>query len=87
MTGVLLITLSSFIISIILSLVYFYLFKNDKAIEEIVKMLPGYNCNVCGYGSCQGMATNALTTLEALPKCKFLKADQIKKITTYLKKS
>ena len=33
----------------------FYINENEK-VEEIYKMLPGYNCGACGYVSCEEMA-------------------------------
>ena len=43
--------------------------KEDERIEEIEKMLPGYNCGSCGQPGCKGFAQGVLGgTVEKLSK-------------------
>ena len=60
--------------------------KEDKRLEEVTKMLPGYNCGACGYPGCSGMAEALVEGKEKSPvKCKPSKQDRIDKIVQYLK--
>lgn len=60
--------------------------KEDHRIEEITKMLPGYNCGACGYPGCSGMAEALVNGEEKSPdKCKPSKKDQKDAIVNYLK--
>lgn len=60
--------------------------KEDTRVEEITKMLPGYNCGACGYPGCSGMAEALVNKEEATPdKCKPSKKENKDKIFQYLK--
>lgn len=60
--------------------------KEDHRVEDITKMLPGYNCGACGYPGCNGMADALVTGKEKTPdKCKPSKKDTKEAIVTYLK--
>ena len=47
MIGVIYFTIIACVLSIVITILNNYLFKNNKE-EEILKMLPGYNCGACG---------------------------------------
>lgn len=60
--------------------------KEDTRIEDITKMLPGYNCGACGYPGCSGMAEALVNKEESNPnKCKPSKPETKEAIVTYLK--
>lgn len=62
--------------------------KEDTRVEEITKMLPGYNCGACGYPGCSGMAEALVNKKEATPdKCKPSKKENKEKIMNYLKEN
>lgn len=62
--------------------------KEDTRVEEITKMLPGYNCGACGYPGCCGMAEALVNKKEATPdKCKPSKKENKEKIMNYLKEN
>lgn len=70
MIGIIILTLSAFIISILIVILDSTLKKNDELIDEIEKRLPGYNCGGCGCGSCRGMATCILKDPDIYKKCR-----------------
>lgn len=46
--------------------------------SDIVKLLPGFNCGICGYANCESFAA-AILKKEALPdKCKILEQERFK---------
>ena len=47
--------------------------KEDTRIEEVTKMLPGYNCGACGFGSCSGMMHALMKDKNAINKCRVCK--------------
>ena len=49
------------------------LYKINKKEEEILKMLPSYNCGSCGYLGCSDMASEILKDSSVLEKCKIAK--------------
>lgn len=58
--------------------------EEDKRVEDITKLLPGYNCGMCGHPGCNGLA-NAIVFEGADSKlCKPGKQDMRDKIKTYL---
>ena len=60
--------------------------KEDKRVEEVTKMLPGYNCGACGHPGCSGMAEALVSGEETNPaKCKPSKKDRVDQIVAYLK--
>ena len=76
MTGVLLFTLITLILSISIVLLNKYLFNEKSKVDEIEKSLPGYNCGACGYGSCSGMAEALLKDKDAINKCRLTKSKE-----------
>ncbi|MGI6360628.1 MAG: (Fe-S)-binding protein [Acholeplasmatales bacterium] len=61
--------------------------KEDPRIDEVEKMLPGYNCGACGTPGCRGFAT-MIVSGEAgnLKRCKPGKVDaNFNPILEYLK--
>lgn len=59
--------------------------KEDNRIEEITKMLPGYNCGSCGFPGCSGMAEALVKGEEKTPdKCRPSKPEQKEAIVKYL---
>ena len=47
MSGVIYFTIIAFVLSLIIVILNNILFSKNKE-DEIVKMLPGYNCGACG---------------------------------------
>lgn len=84
MSGIIILTLTSFIISIILVTVYSKLKKQDEEIHEILKHLPGVNCSLCGYGTCEGMANAMLQDKEQYKKCKILRGNKLEEMKEFL---
>lgn len=77
-----------FILGLGLALASHYLHvKEDTRIEEITKMLPGYNCGACGNAGCAGLASKIIAGEEHnLSVCKPGKADKnFEPIIEYLK--
>jgi electron transport complex protein RnfB len=58
--------------------------EEDPAIEDVVNLLPRYNCGACGYPGCKEMAI-ALLNKEIKPSgCKPIKKDAIPALQEYL---
>ncbi|MCK5731652.1 MAG: Fe-S protein [Tenericutes bacterium] len=75
-----------FILGILISFVskVFYV-EEDPSIEEVVELLPKYNCGACGFPGCKEMAI-ALLNNEAKPAlCKPMKKDSVPPLQAYLK--
>lgn len=75
-----------FILGILISVVskVFYV-EEDPSIEEVVELLPRYNCGACGFPGCKEMAI-ALLNKEAKPTlCKPLKKESLPPLEEYLK--
>lgn len=86
MIGILVLTLTAFILSIILTIVSAIVTREDSLIEEVEKMLPGLNCGGCGYGSCKGMACEILkNNIEAYQNCRPLRGEKKEKLEEYLR--
>lgn len=73
MQGIIYFTIIAFILSIIIITLNNLLNKRNKKEEEILKMLPSYNCGSCGYLGCSDMASEILKDSSALEKCKIAK--------------
>ncbi len=84
MVGIIVMTVTSLILGLILALVDQYINKDIKEVKDIEIMLPGYNCNSCGMGSCRGMAEHAIIDSNNLKRCRFLKKEQLQEIITYI---
>ena len=75
-----------FVLGILISVVskVFYVHE-DPSIEEVVELLPRYNCGACGFPGCKEMAI-ALLNKEAKPAlCKPLKKESLPPLEEYLK--
>ena len=72
MIGVIYFTIIACVLSIVITILNNYLFKNNKE-DEILKMLPGYNCGACGFGSCSGMMHALMKDKNAINKCRVCK--------------
>ena len=72
MIGVICFTIIACVLSIFITILNNYLFKNNKE-DEILKMLPGYNCGACGFGSCSGMMHALMKDKNAINKCRVCK--------------
>lgn len=75
-----------FILGILISVVskVFYV-EEDPSIQEVVDLLPRYNCGACGFPGCKEMA-QALLNKEAKPVlCKPLKKESLPPLEDYLK--
>ena len=83
MQGIIILTITALILGIILAVTQELL--RDKRVEELEKMLPGYNCGACGHGSCKGMAEAILENNEEYKKCRILKGDKLISLEEYLK--
>jgi len=67
---------TGFVLGFLIFLVgkYFYV-EEDKRLDEIVELLPKYNCGACGYPGCKEMA-GALLAHESKPTgCKPIKKE------------
>lgn len=58
--------------------------EEDHRAEEILAMLPGYNCGGCGYPGCAGMAAAIADGSGDVVNCKPSKPEQKEKIKQYL---
>lgn len=58
--------------------------EEDHRVEDILAMLPGYNCGGCGNPGCAGMAAKLVEGESTIDKCKPCKADAKQAIIAYL---
>ncbi|HHU54718.1 MAG TPA: hypothetical protein GXZ63_02750 [Mollicutes bacterium] len=87
MIGILIMTVSAFVLGIILAIVE-YKFGNEIDLEkEYEKLLPNYNCGVCGYNTCKGMSTAMMEDPINYKKCKPLRGEKLKEMEAYLRKN
>jgi Na+-translocating ferredoxin:NAD+ oxidoreductase RNF subunit RnfB len=86
MNGIIILTLTAFIISFILVIVSDKFKKHDEEIHELLKRLPGINCAMCGYNTCEGMANALLEDKEVYKKCKVLRGDKLEEMKSFLSK-
>ncbi len=84
MMGILIITTTAFLLALFIMFIS-ERFKSENEEEQFVKLLPGYNCGVCGYGTCQGLAKEMIKNSIFYQKCKPLRGDALKKMETYLR--
>lgn len=81
MLGILILTITGLIMSIILVL----LDNKDTRSDEFLKHLPGYNCGACGFGSCQGMSEKMVEDIDNYKKCKPLRGEALEKMEEFVK--
>lgn len=86
MIGIIVLTLTALILSIALVFIDDKLNKKNRKAEEIRKLLPGYNCGVCGFGSCDGMCNAIMEDLDNYKKCKPLKGESLQLMEEYINK-
>ena len=84
MNGIIILTLTAFIISVILVIVSDKFKKHDEEIHDLLKLLPGINCGMCGYNTCEGMANALLEDKEAYKKCKVLRDNKLEEMKKFL---
>ncbi|MDD3129839.1 MAG: (Fe-S)-binding protein [Candidatus Izemoplasmatales bacterium] len=58
--------------------------EEDPAIDDIVNLLPRYNCGACGHPGCKEMAVALIAKENKPADCKPIKKDQIPVIQEYL---
>ena len=61
--------------------------KPDTRVEDITKMLPGYNCGGCGYPGCAGMAEALVNKESKVTSCKPSKPEAKEAIKQYLQQN
>lgn len=59
--------------------------EEDHRVEDVLAMLPGYNCGGCGNPGCAGMAAKLVEGESTIDKCKPCKADAREAIAAYLR--
>lgn len=88
MLGIIILTATAFILSIILVFVSSSINKNNNMEEQkIEELLPGLNCGGCGFGSCHGMACEIIKNKEAYLNCRPLRGEKKAKLEEYLNKN
>lgn len=83
MIGIVVLTVTALVLSIILVLVDFLINKEDTKVKEIEELLPGINCGTCGFGSCKGMASEILKNKEVYKNCRPLRGEKLEKFKKY----
>ncbi|MFA7075557.1 MAG: (Fe-S)-binding protein [Candidatus Izemoplasmatales bacterium] len=58
--------------------------EEDPSIEEVVNLLPRYNCGACGHPGCKEMAIALLNKENKPSDCKPIKKEQIPVLQAYL---
>lgn len=58
--------------------------EEDPAIDEVVELLPRYNCGACGHPGCKEMAVALLDKKSQPRDCKPIKKEQIPVLQEYL---
>ena len=58
--------------------------KEDTRVQDVLEMLPGYNCGGCGNPGCAGMASKLVEGSMTIDKCRPCKAEMKEKIQKYL---
>ena len=85
MIGIVILTLLALVLSVILVTIEQKLNKKEKGEEQFSKLLPGYNCGACGFGSCDGMAKAMMKDIDNYKKCKPLRGELLKEMEEYIK--
>lgn len=75
MIGILIMTFLALILGVFLVIIADKIEKRDY-----LKYLPGYNCGVCGFGSCKGMSEAMEKDITCYQKCKLLKGKSLEKM-------
>lgn len=86
MNEIFILTGIAFILSILLALLSNVINKRKHEAEiNYSKYLPGYNCGICGYGSCDGMAEALKEDPTQYIKCKPMKKEEKEKLSNLIK--
>jgi len=78
--GIIILTIVTFIIGILLSLLNMYLFSDNEKIKIVHHLLPGYNCGSCGKAGCKNFAEAIVQNNEDPKKCRPLRDAAYEKI-------
>lgn len=84
MIGIIIMTVVALFLSILLVIVDTFANKKNDKCEEYLKLLPGYNCGACGFGSCQGMSEAMCDNAMNYKKCRPLRGEKLEKMEEYL---
>ncbi len=84
MIAILIVTLTALLLSFLIVFIS-EKYKSEDESKKIEKLLPGYNCGVCGYGTCQGLAQEMIQQPNLYQKCKPLRGEALTKMEAYLK--
>ncbi len=84
MIGILVLTGTALLISIILVLINSTINNENSEEKKLESMLPGLNCGGCGFGSCHGMACQILKDKEAYKNCRPLRGEKKEALEEYL---
>lgn len=81
MKEILIVGLTVLVLDVILILIEKILKPSNNAlVQKYLDLLPGYNCNACGFGSCRGMAEAMLQDKMNYQKCRPLKGEKKEKL-------
>ncbi|NLM63136.1 MAG: hypothetical protein GX190_02310 [Mollicutes bacterium] len=87
MIGILIMSTTALILGIILMIIEAK-FGYDMDLEkEFEKLLPNYNCGVCGFDTCKGMSKAMIEDPLNYKKCKPLRGEKLRKMEDYLRKN
>ncbi len=82
--GILMLVLGA-VIGVFLGFAGIHLYvEPDTRVEDVLGMLPGYNCGGCGNPGCAGMAEKLVEGSSKIEQCRPCKADMKEKIKEYL---
>ena len=84
MLGILILTGTALLISIILVLINSTINNESNEEKKLESMLPGLNCGGCGFGSCHGMACQIMKDKEAYKNCRPLRGEKKEALEEYL---
>ena len=86
MSIIVIVTSISFVLSLAIVFIdYKYNIIDDEQ-KEILELLPGYNCGMCGHKTCQGMKEAMVLNPLEFEKCRPMKPDQKAEMLAYLRK-
>lgn len=87
MIGVLILSLTAFICSILIIYVDIKTVEKedkDNLKEKFLELLPGINCGACGYAGCSGMADAMLEDVDNYKKCRPLRGEKKEKMEEFI---
>ncbi|HHW69691.1 MAG TPA: hypothetical protein GX747_05095 [Tenericutes bacterium] len=87
MIGILILTLTAFICSILIIYVDIKTAskeENNNLKEKFLTLLPGLNCGMCGYPGCRAMADAMMEDVLNYQKCKPLRGEKRNKMENYI---